>query len=294
MVIIQLPRNLDSQTMYGLIGKLIGPDNLPVCENATLDFARLGFVEPVGITVLSNLIEWLGTKGVGFKFVNHRTASGATKYLDDSLFFRQYLGTKIFPTSRVRSTTLPLQRVKHMDSYSWIENTFTPWLSSRLNLTPQSFENIKVCLEELFNNIDDHADQDTGCIFVQHYPNKNEIVIGLSDFGLGIPYNVSKVSAEKDDGQAILLATTEGFTTLSTPRNRGAGLDILLNVVARNGGGVSIYSNHGILSCRTFNGLLKKIPRQTEGFYPGTLFDITFRTDTLESSDAAEEEKFEW
>jgi hypothetical protein len=128
------------------------------------------------------------------------------------------------------------------------------------------------------------------CIFVQQYPQLNRIHIALSDFGVGIPYNVYKKATAEHDGVAILFATREGFTTQSSPRNRGAGLDIFLNTLARNRGKAIIYSNRGALSCTHE----KRHPFLMNGKYPGTLFDIRFRTDTIEKSSDVEDESFEW
>jgi anti-sigma regulatory factor (Ser/Thr protein kinase) len=251
MTIVPLPHTLDSSSMYGLIKNLINEYNQPIHNNVTFDFSSLVFIKPVGITILSNLIEWLYRKEVKFGFQNHTKYTHANKYLDDSLFFLQYTQVLVFPLSSIRPTTIPLQLVKHEESYSWIEHRLLPWLSRRLNMTPRSFETIKICLQELFNNINDHAQQKTGSIFVQQYPKKNIINIALSDVGVGIPYNICKKVDQANDSLAILLATTEGFTTRSTPRNAGAGLDIFLQVLARNNGNAAIYSNRGALSCIT-------------------------------------------
>lgn len=69
----------------------------------------LAFIKPVGITILSNLTELLRKQGVKVSFRDHNGSSAAIRYLDDSLFFEQYLKKKIFEVSEVRATTLPLR-----------------------------------------------------------------------------------------------------------------------------------------------------------------------------------------
>ena len=136
----------------------------------------------------------------------------------------------------------------------------------------------------------------TGCIFIQHYPRDNYVKVAISDFGVGIPHNVHRKMPWLADSLAIKKATEAGFTTKTTPKNRGAGLDTLLyNVVKNNKGSVYIHSNQGILECTYDNDLeeIMMLPRDYQGYYPGTLLDIVFRTDTIEDIEFFEEE-FTW
>lgn len=48
----------------------------------------------------------------------------------------------------------------------------------------------------MLNNIKDHTEFDIGSIFAQHFPNKKEVVISVSDFGLGIPDKVRELGTK--------------------------------------------------------------------------------------------------
>jgi hypothetical protein len=147
---------------------------------------------------------------------------------------------------------------------------------------------------EIFNNINDHSMQKIGSIFCQHFPRENQVNIAISDFGVGIPYKVKQVLPNLNDPEAILKATEEGFTTKSTARNAGAGLDILIsNVALVNQGNLGIFSNHGCVIFKNDGSKIKNELRTLRGFYPGTLFDIHLRTDTIERRGDTSEE-FEW
>src|SRR5690606_26789301 len=165
-----------------------------------------------------------------------------------------------------RPTTLPLMLVAYEESYQWLER-FTFWLSNQIGITTESLVNIRMCVGEIFNNINDHAREKIGCIFAQHYPKRKEIKIAISDFGIGIPDNIRRISPSLQDHEAIEMASNEGVTSKTSPRNLGAGLHTLIeNVVNDNGGSVYIHSNYGILSCvRGHNGVTK-IPKLEHGF----------------------------
>lgn len=90
-------------------------------------------------------------------------------------------------------------------------------------------------------------------------------------------------------------ATEEGFTTKSTPRNMGVGLDFLIATVTGNKGNVGIYSGRGVLySYRSdFTGNIEKNASVRNAAYPGTLVDLTLKTDCFVGDDT-EEEDMKW
>ena len=56
---IQVPAQFHRETMYSLISTVIGDDFAPKYSKIIFDFNALRFIKPAGVTVLSNLIQWL-------------------------------------------------------------------------------------------------------------------------------------------------------------------------------------------------------------------------------------------
>ncbi|MFD2172445.1 ATP-binding protein [Tumebacillus lipolyticus] len=294
MLVVTFPYRLKRDTMYDLLNQVINADNYPRDYEIHFDFTRLGFIEPVGVTVLANLVEWLMKLGVQVVF-KHNIFRDSNKYLDDSLFFEKYLLQKLHHTSTPRATTIPLQAVTYQSSYQWLD-WFIQWLSQRLSMNMASLLNIRTCMEEIFNNIKDHSKENLGCVFAQHFPQKESgiVSIAISDFGVGIPVTMAQRYYGLTDSQAISQATMLGVSSQTTPQNRGAGLGVLINnVVLNNRGNVYIHSNHGILNCKYNSGGVDRITQNTSGYYPGTLIEIEMRTDTIEYVHDDGEE-FEW
>lgn len=293
---IAIPRNFKGATLSKLAEDIVAglPDGNwpPLLE---LDFQNLGFIRPAGVVFLSNLLWWLQQQGTAVHLTNATRDVAALRYLDDSLFFEQHCGEKLWANSSPRSTTIPLQRIAHSHSHAWLEHNLLPWLARNIGLTQASFYDLKGCLSELFNNIKDHTRFDIGSIFVQHYPNEDRINLSLADFGIGIPEKVRQVASGLSDPQAVVQAVQEGFTTKSTPGNAGLGLDYLLKtVVGTNSGEVTIYSGHAIVRFRQDNsGKIRPFPVENVGFCPGTTIDINFRTDLIEEL-PEEREELKW
>lgn len=299
---ITLPNNLKSDTMYTLLGRIIDDNFKPKDKKIELDFSSLKWIEPSGVTVLSNLVLWLDAHDVDvILWVPDKIPTGKNcpiKYLDDSQFF--YLHTSnnqsILNTSKLRPTTLALQWVTSDISYQWVDNKFAYWLSGRLGVNVNTLGTIKMCILEILNNIRDHAKENVGCIFAQHYPAENCIRINISDFGVGIPNTIRRVMPNISDDQALRLAIKEGFTSQSLPSNRGAGLHTLLeNIVISNGGSVKIHSNHGILTCfKAKNGDIATLSKLEKRHYPGTFIEIELKTDSIDMIQDEYEEEFVW
>lgn len=291
---VYLPKNFNRETMYEFINSVLDESMMPRSKEFEFDFTTLRFIRPVGVTVLSNLIGRIKKYGARVRFVyytpNRKKKFCPMAFLDDSMFFKHYLNETLDDHALLRPTTLPLADVTYEASYYYLENAMG-WLAGKLSLTKESLGDLKASLGEVFNNIIDHSSENTGSVFIQQYPKENTVMVSISDFGVGIPSSIQNIFPSMDDAEALQLAVKEGFTTKSTPKNRGAGLDFLLhNVVKNNKGNVYIHSNHGILCSTNINNEINNSFIKTAGFYPGTLFEIEFRTDSIEYL----EEEFSW
>ena len=128
-------------------------------------------------------------------------------------------------------------------------------------------------LTEVFNNVFDHSKSPVqGYVITQYFPQKNILSFSVCDFGIGIPNTVNDYLAKNNskrlpDQLAIHKAIEVGFSIKSTPRNRGFGLDNILEVTEDSNGELSIISNNGIIT--------KKAGQQYKGGKSGFNFKGT-------------------
>jgi anti-anti-sigma regulatory factor len=73
--------------MYPFIDKAIDEQCDAKCSKIIFDFSKLNFIEPVGVVVLSNLIEYFRKIDVKVYFQGHTNRSQTNIFLDDSGFF---------------------------------------------------------------------------------------------------------------------------------------------------------------------------------------------------------------
>lgn len=293
MITIQIPRQVDAETMYHVIGLAIGQDLSPTTSKICLDFSLVDFIDAAGVVSLANLIDWLRSHDVIVTHTGSDPQRPAIRYLDDTDFFKTFWGTPLTPYARLRSTTYPFRQLSCADSFQWIDGKVFPWIAERCGVPEYAFGEFKTCVRELFNNIRDHSTREIGCMHVQEYPKVHQMKIAVSDFGVGIPYQVKKIKGNVNDAVAIIEATKEGFTSNPSGRNMGAGLHyLLLNVISRNRGTVSIYSGYGEVHFAPWtNGYVVEKAKLTETHYPGTLVSMTLRTDMITVPDEDEGEE---
>lgn len=295
---VEIPWKFDLSAAPEFIAGILTAGFLPKSEHIIVDFQKLHFIRPEGVTLLCNTIQWLLKRGVKVDFTlpSYGSAPGSDnpiKYLDDIGFFHIYLKRKLFSAGGGRASASDIKILSYQEYYAWLENEFIPWISRRTQRDSGGFAELKVCIHEIFNNIRDHSQEMIGCFFSQHYPREHRIHISISDFGVGIPFNIQQVRPELSDGDALCAAVTEGFSTKSSQRNRGAGLDILLqNIVSNFSGRMEILSLRGRLLAQKAEGDITISSESTDTYYPGTLIKI--EVDDRLIYIAQEEEDFTW
>lgn len=295
MIKISLPSRLNVNNFSQLFLTTISSEKKPIINSIEIDFSHLSFIEPTGVTVLSNFLEWLISHSVSFTFSGLENYSAPIQFLDDVGFFSRYLGRKIKDTAQIRDTTKPLEFIDTAHSLPWLRENLIFWINRTTGKEPPLLRELLICLQEIFQNIRDHSGTNIGSVFAQIYPNKNVLKLSISDIGVGIPHNIRKHLKEKSedltDAECLLQASQYGFTTSSHAGNAGRGLANLKDIVT------SIYSGTVIIISNY--GFLKFSPEATQHLmdrtwiYPGCLIDIEITLDNI-STDQEEDSEFIW
>jgi anti-sigma regulatory factor (Ser/Thr protein kinase) len=282
--------------MYELMTLALNEDGESLWASVRFDFSRLVFIDPTGVVVLSNLVDYLRRKGTKVRFKVSKPYNQGTVYLDDFGFFRHHAGKALREEAALRNTTVPLARIRHEQIFGYLSNSLIPWIAARVGLVPESISAVSTCFEEIFHNIEDHSEVQIGHAFAQFFPRSDVINVVISDFGVGIPHVVRRIRKGLSDPDAIAEACKEGFSTKTNVRNRGAGLPTLIRYVTnRNQGTVIIVSGKGELAATYSEAGPKIRARFSRGHYPGTLVKVVLRTDTFEAMEEdVEPEVFQW
>jgi anti-sigma regulatory factor (Ser/Thr protein kinase) len=142
---------------------------------------------------------------------------------------------------------------------------------------------VRVCLDEVAENVIHHAGAPAGFAAAQGWKRTNEFEIAIVDLGVGVRTSLRKnelYSDVPDDATAIATALRPQVT--STPeRNSGIGLFVTRMVLKSNGGSLLVRSGNGAV----YSGGEERIER-TVVEMPGTLVAIRANTDRPFDMDA--------
>jgi len=271
-----LPTSLTVQNLDELFVGLTQSNGTPTSLNISIDFKDLSYIDPTGVTALSNLINWLRMNGVTVLFENHQLLSAGCVFLDDIKFFEHFLGSPLRDDAGLRPTSRSLEFIGD-NSRMWLKTDFLQWLSRNSGLSFASFDLLYSAILEIFHNIDNHSTARIGAVFAQYLPTKKQLLISISDIGVGIPFTVKKALADTLgiwlDSEAIEKACELGFTSRSVAGNAGRGFPNLIDCVAGNYNGiVRIISGRGYVQFSQKSK--RKFSTDMSWIYPGSMVSL--------------------
>lgn len=265
----------------------------PDLKCINLNFVRGSFMEPFHIVSLACLIEeyYLNKIVVSITNINDSTLK---KYLEDINFLNYWKSNSGYLPSE-RKTALGLWKIslEMIDAYAREAKEYF----ERNYIENKDLMPLSTALSELFMNIFDHSKSPvSGFCLTQYYPNLKKIKFSVCDFGVGIPNSINAYLAQKGDREltdidCLLKAFEFKFTTQSTPRNRGFGLDTIKSIIKGNKGSLSVVSNKA--NFKISNADIKATEQQYS--FNGTHFELILSIDNLtEKSEETEDFDFEF
>lgn len=285
-LIVPANQNMDDWVLF--INSNIEAAETPV--NLVVDFNVVSFLQTDDFVILACLIETFYTKGSKISFIggtfslnNHLNNIKFKKYWEDD-FDRENF------TISLNRTTLCLWKLtrERMYGYSmFAKDYFKDNFIRNKDLLPLSSN-----LDEVFNNIFDHSKSEvSGYVITQYFPKINKLSFSVCDFGMGIcksinDYRILNGQKEIEDWRALLKSIELGYSVKSTPRNRGFGLNNILELTETSNGVLSIVSNSGILQ--------KKANKtyqvgETKHSFSGTLIKVEMDLNTFDNVDESED-----
>lgn len=249
MYILKVPHSNNALTWYSFLKrerKLIGK-----VKKLVVDFGKVYFLDTDDFAVLACLIESfyqndceITITGGSRKFKTHL----------DNIRFKEYWQpgfNRCNFTHSKNNTTLCLWKIDPTMSHQY--SIYAQKYFQKFN-KEKDLVGLSSNMNEVFNNIFDHSKSPefvNGYIITQFYPKNNILEFSVCDFGIGIPTSLKlsdKIdTTNKSDCYLINKALELGFTTGSTPQNKGMGLHFISDLIEDSNGELTITSNNGAL-----------------------------------------------
>lgn len=265
MKMIRLPKLLTvgwSHILLDCCSKAINHDG-PV----TLDFDRVAWAAPFGLTVVSVTLAKCLDLGKKVFYVPPRDRL-VHDYLERIGFRYHFLkGAAVGH----KKTSVELKCLRAVDP--GCSEAIVDLIADNLTLTEDAKYEMRTHINELMTNGFDHSKSKAGCyVCAQWYPAKQNLRISFADGGIGIYQSLrdsGKFPQIHNDADAIRLAIKPGITTRKK-RLGGFGLDYIRKYVRNNDGTLSILSGSAKINFYSNKIEYKREPIK----FPGTVVDI--------------------
>ncbi|MBL0911942.1 MAG: hypothetical protein IBJ09_06165 [Bacteroidia bacterium] len=219
----------------------------------TVDFGEATFINAWHVVSLACLIEEYFMEGIQIKFQLSGVSDSIRLYLEKMSFFRHWEpGTDRNNFAQdLAERVMPIWKVDCSRTHFYIDYTRQYYQNNFL--LEQDLSPISIVMAEIFNNIQDHSESKvSGYCLVQYAPNRHELSVSICDFGVGIPNKINAYRKQKGEApigheKALMDSVIKGYSTKSTPQNRGLGLDLVLSNVKATNSSLLIVANEAIL-----------------------------------------------
>ncbi len=277
--VLQIPwindARADFEAMFNLWRRANG-DSL----NVLFDFSQCGFLRPNAVAFLGGLARLIESRmgEVVFDWNTLRHSGVMTNLLQNG--FAHAFGHS---SPGWKGHSIPYREDRILNPNDIMDYLTGDWLGQGWVLVSQRLRDAIVGrVWEIYNNAFEHSNSRIGVFSCgQHFQNRNELVLSVVDFGLGIAANVRNFL--RDDPRAAQLSAAgclrwafqSGNTTRPNGMARGLGLDLLKEFVRVNHGKLEVYSNEGYALINEKGEYYENLP----WVFEGTIFHIMFQCD---------------
>jgi anti-sigma regulatory factor (Ser/Thr protein kinase) len=261
---------------------------LEVETTVVVNLERLVSISPSGLALLTASLHRAGERGVmvdGSKILPPRSPAVRT-YIQRMNLLRSVPGfehiQEPFERHAEQGFRGCLQFVDASD-YWKVARELSGALHERCATDEAAYAAVRVCLDEITENVVHHASAPAGFAAAQGWRKTNEFEIAIVDLGVGIRRSLVRNESYRDiQDDATAIATALEPQVTSTPeRNAGIGLFITRLVLKGNGGSLLVRSGNGAV----YAGAEDRAER-IDVEMPGTLVALRARTDQPFDMDA--------
>ncbi len=163
--------------------------------------------------------------------------------------------------------TIPLEQFY---TASWDRsNRIINLLRRHTQLSADSEDQVRICIQEVIQNIEDHSQSPIGGVMsARYFRQTNEVRVGIADRGVGIGTSLRQKHKDIPGAFAALNRVIQGgYSSHSRANNMGLGVSNLFALVRSAGGRIAVFSEDAY--GHVHGGATPTVHGTTSGF-PGT------------------------
>lgn len=214
-------------------------------ESWVVDLARCEYLGPDAACILFALKVWCTQQGGDVSFLAPETEKVRAFWIFSGL--EHFLSNAERPAPDPQSETIPLT---HFYTASWDRpHPLVRLIKRHISLSSDSEDYLRICVNEVIQNIEDHADSAIGGVFCARYVDtRKEVRVAVVDHGVGILRSLSRQYPDLiDDADAARRVIEGKHSSLSRPNNMGLGLSNLAAIIRLLQGNLLLISGRAAL-----------------------------------------------
>lgn len=252
-------------------------------EDVRFDFSQCGFLRPNAVAFLGGLARLIESRMGSVVFDWDSLHNQAVM---NNLCQNGFSGAFGHPSAGWDGNSIPYREDNALDMNGIMDYLTFNWIGRGwVHVSERLRDAIAGRMWEIFNNAFEHSGTEIGVFSCgQHFPNNDELILSVVDFGHGIPANIRNFLRQHVEDNLVSMlsgaaclkwAFERGNSTCSGGVARGIGLDLLKEFIRINQGKLEVYSNEGYALIDNKGERFSN--RYT--FFEGTVFHITLRCD---------------
>jgi len=249
-------------------------------ENVCFDFSQCHFLRPNAVAFLGGLARLIESR---FGSATFDLASLTDEAVMMNLRQNGFAGSFGHHSPSWSGHSIPYREDKEEAPDAYCDYLANEWLGRGwVQISSRLRDAIVGKVWEIYTNAFEHAGSSPGVFSCgQHFRHRNELVLSVVDFGIGIAANVrnflrsDKRTEQLTTAACLRWAFQLGTSTRPNEMARGLGLDLLKEFIRVNHGKLEVYSNEGYVLIDANREQF--VNRQT--YFEGTIFHITLQCD---------------
>ena len=247
-------------------------------ENLLVDLGGLAYIGPAALALLAAVLKRREEEGCSCVVIPPR--SPLTRHYLQRMDFTKLLFEVEIPEPFERKKAVGFRPVQHFrgDEDYWLAaKELTEALVERFKPEPVVKAAIRICLDEIAENVVHHAYTDLGGFAVAQSSRKRRTFeIGIVDLGVGVPASLARnpTYAHISTDMAAVATALQPRVSSTPERNAGIGLYITKLLLRSNGGQLLVRSGHAAV-CRGAD----ETEEEREIHFPGTIVALRAHTD---------------
>ncbi len=302
-----IPKRLDAQTMYIVLGQIFNEHGFARSNQYVLDFGETQYVDGAGLVLVDTVLLRLQAEGQAtrvqpgkklpqkvLRLLKILHDSVPDDVLNEELSRRRKLSEQDGSSPEAQPATghqdLRFHRFCVDNARSWLHSVFNNWLAhkrytSSLVIAPQT-----QFLLHLMDNVKMHAGVEMISISTSFNAERDEFRIVLSDAGRGIPATISPVRDNAMSDAVRIAEAVEGRQPKDGTRSKEGGLrQLVKTIIDQQEGKISVTSGLGRLSCFRRSGGEVHLFEPAHAFYPGTMIDLMISANSIKTASTLNE-----